>query len=176
MIHFTDLHVQLLSQALLNPGERVISKTVLEHTPWWMMLPGIGKLIPGVRVHLLIATTDRMIIVTHKKGFIRSVFIEEVTVLPWENVQTLQLCGWFKNSLRIAGRGEAALVGGRPVSVGKPFALKAKIPHTLFMQGSFDPLVKNKLGAKGVVEARVQAQRLSAPPQPAGQLMASRAA
>lgn len=162
-MYFSDLHVQLLSKALLNPGEQLVGQTVTAYTPWWAF--GLIR-----RTHLVLATDQRLIIVDHRFGFFPADFkLHSVDSLPWAQVQELKVKGLFlKKKLRIKGMGERG-----------PVAITAAIPNAFF--GLLAPMRENMQGARNVAAAfggaaqlapasngygAPQLQQPSYPPQP----------
>lgn len=160
-MYFSDLHVELLSKALLNPGEQLVGQTVTGYTPWWAF--GFIR-----RTHLVLATDQRLIIVDHRFGFFPADFkLHAVESIPWAQVQELKVKGLFlKKKLRIKGMGERG-----------PIALTAKIPNAFF--GLLAPMRNNMQGARNVAAAfqgaaalppasngHAQLQQPSYPPQP----------
>src|SRR4051812_26788932 len=97
---FSDLHVQLLSRGILNPGEQLVSQTVTSYRPWWAL--GIIQ-----RQHLIMATDQRLILVDHRLQFFpTSQRLHAVESIPWSNVQEVKVTGLFlKKKLRIKGTG-----------------------------------------------------------------------
>ena len=57
-MYFSDLHVDLLSKGIMNPGEQLVGQTVTSYTPWWAF--GLIR-----RTHLVLATDQRLVIVDH---------------------------------------------------------------------------------------------------------------
>ena len=142
-MYFSDLHVQLLSKALLNPGEQLVGQTVTAYTPWWAF--GLIR-----RTHLVLATDQRLIIVDHRFGFFPADFkLHSVDSLPWSQVQELKVKGLFlKKKLRIKGMGERG-----------PVAITAKIPNAFF--GLLAPMRENMQGARNVAAAFQGAAQLA---------------
>ena len=134
-MYFSDLHVQLISKAILNPGEQLVGQTVTSYMPWWAF--GLIR-----RKHLVLATDQRLIIVDHRFGFFPADFkLHSVDSLPWAQVQELKVKGLFlKKKLRIKGMGERG-----------PVALTAKIPNAFF--GLLAPMRENMQGARNVAAA-----------------------
>lgn len=159
-MYFSDLHVQLISKAILNPGEQLVGQTVTSYMPWWAF--GLVR-----RKHLVLATDQRLIIVDHRFGFFPADFkLHSVDSLPWAQVQELKVKGLFKKKLRIKGMGDRG-----------PIALTAKIPNAFF--GLLAPMRENMQGARNVAAAfqgaaqlppasngYAQLQQPSYPPQP----------
>jgi len=142
---FSDLHVQLLSRGILNPGEQLVSQTVTSYTPWWAL--GLIQ-----RQHLVLATDQRLILVDHRLGFFPvSQALHSVDSLAWSNVQELRVTGLFlKKKLRIKGTGERG-----------PVSHKFVIPNALF--GLLAPMKNNMQGARAIAAAH-QARAQGAAP------------
>ena len=134
-MYFSDLHVQLISKAILNPGEQLVGQTVTSYMPWWAF--GLIR-----RKHLVLATDQRLVIVDHRFGFFPADFkLHSVDSLPWAQVEELKVKGLFlKKKLRIKGMGERG-----------PVAITAKIPNAFF--GLLAPMRENMQGARNVAAA-----------------------
>ena len=146
--YFTELHVDLLSQALLQPGERRIGATVGRYVPWWA-LGWVNE------TYLVIATDRRIILVGHKMAWLHaSMKLTSVESLSWAGVQEARVTGLFGKKLRIRGQG-----------LHRPFARKLRIPNPLF--GLLAPMARNVEGARTVAQAYQVARGLPvAPAQP----------
>ena len=142
-MYFSDLHVQLLSKAILQPGEQLVGQTVTSYMPWWAF--GLIR-----RKHLVLATDQRLVIIDHRFGFFPADFkLHAVDSLPWSQVQELKVKGLFlKKKLRIKGMGERG-----------PVALTAKIPNAFF--GLLAPMRENMQGARNVAAAFQGAAQLA---------------
>lgn len=134
-MYFSDLHVQLISKAILNPGEQLVGQTVTSYMPWWAF--GLIR-----RKHLVLATDQRLVIIDHRFGFFPADFkLHSVDSLPWAQVQELKVKGLFlKKKLRIKGMGERG-----------PVAITAQIPNAFF--GLLAPMRENMQGARNVAAA-----------------------
>jgi hypothetical protein len=144
---FTDLHVQILSKGILEPGEQLLGQTVTSYMPWWAM--GLIN-----RQYLVLATDRRLILVDHRLGFFPPTQrLHAIQSITWQNVQELKVKGLFmKKKLRIKGVGDHG-----------PVALTAVIPNAFF--GLLAPMKNNMVGAKAVAAAlqQNQAPQLAAP-------------
>lgn len=167
---FSDLHVQLLSRGILNPGEQLLGQTVTSYMPWWAF--GFIR-----RQYLVLATDQRLILVDHRYSFIRPTTqrLHAVDSMAWANVQEAKVKGLFlKKKLVVRGAGERG-----------PISLKMVISNALF--GLLAPMKNNMQGARAVAAAALTAkggapalgpaspQPYGAPPisyQPAPQLQA----
>lgn len=148
--YFTELHVDLLAQALLQPGERRIGATVGRYVPWWA-LGWVNE------TYLVIATDRRIILVGHKMAwFHQATKLTSVESLAWNGVQEARVTGIFGKKLRLRGQG-----------LHRPFARKLRIPNPLF--GLLAPMARNVEGARTVAQAYHAARGLpvAAAPQPA---------
>jgi hypothetical protein len=134
-MYFSDLHIQLISKGILQPGEQLVGQTVTSYMPWWAF--GLIR-----RKHLVLATDQRLVIVDHRFGFFPADFkLHSVDSLPWAQVQELKVKGLFlKKKLRIKGMGERG-----------PVAITANIPNAFF--GLLAPMRENMQGARNVAAA-----------------------
>ncbi len=135
---FTDLHVQILSRGILEPGEQLVAQTVTSFMPWW----GFGLIN---RQSLVLATDRRVILCDHRMGFFPPTQrLHAVQSIPLQNVQELKVKGLlFKKKLRIKGMGDQG-----------PVSLTAVIPRGFLTA----PMKNNFLGAKAVEGALQQNQ------------------
>jgi hypothetical protein len=145
--YFTELHVDLLSQALLQPGERRIGATVGRYVPWWAF--GFVN-----ETYLVIATDRRIILVGHKMAWLhQATKLTSVESLAWGGVQEARVTGIFGKKLRLRGQG-----------LHRPFARKLRIPNPLF--GLLAPMARNVQGARTIAQAYQAARGLPAAAQP----------
>ncbi|MDQ3031646.1 MAG: hypothetical protein M3Y87_04455 [Myxococcota bacterium] len=98
---FSDLYVDTVSKALLQPGEQLVARASATEVPWWSM----G--IPMLASHYLVLVTDhRAVLVRHKRGWLTGDRMEEVKTIPWNQVERAKLSGMFrKKKLAIKGGG-----------------------------------------------------------------------
>lgn len=139
---FSDLHVQLLSRGILNPGEQLLGQTVTGYMPWWAF--GFIR-----RQYLVLATDQRLILVDHRYSFIQPTTqrLHAIDSLPWANVQEAKVTGLFlKKKLKVRGIGERG-----------PVALKMVISNTLF--GLLAPMKGNMQGARTLAAVATQAMQ-----------------
>jgi hypothetical protein len=137
---FSDLHVQLLSRGILNPGEQLLGQTVTGYMPWWAM--GFIR-----RQYLVLATDQRLILVDHRYSFIQPTTqrLHGIDSMPWSSVQEAKVTGLFlKKKLKVRGNGERG-----------PIALSMVISNTLF--GLLAPMKNNMQGARTLAAAAQQA-------------------
>ena len=143
---FSDLHVQLLSRGILNPGEQLLGQTVTGYMPWWAF--GFIR-----RQYLVLATDQRLILVDHRWSLIQPTTqrLHAIDSLSWSNVQEAKVKGLFlKKKLKVRGIGERG-----------PVALKMTISNTLF--GLLAPMKNNMQGARTVAGVATQMQAAGAP-------------
>ena len=139
---FSDLHVQLLSRGILNPGEQLLGQTVTGYMPWWAF--GFIR-----RQYLVLATDQRLILVDHRYSFIQPTTqrLHGIDSLSWSNVQEAKVTGLFlKKKLKVRGMGERG-----------PIALKMVISNTLF--GLLAPMKNNMQGARTVASVATQSMQ-----------------
>jgi hypothetical protein len=98
---FSDLYVDTLSKALLQPGEQLVARASGMEVPWWSM--GIPMLASH---YLVLVTNQRAVLVRHKRGWLTGDRMEEVKAVPWSQVERAKLSGLFmKKKLAIKGGG-----------------------------------------------------------------------
>jgi hypothetical protein len=145
--YFTELHVDLLAQALLQPGERRVGVTVGRYVPWW----GLGWVN---ETYLVIATDRRIILVGHKMAWLHQAMkLTSVESLAWGGVQEARVTGVFGKKLRVRGQG-----------LHRPFARKLRIPNPFF--GLLAPMARNVEGARAVAQAHQASRGLPVAPAP----------
>jgi len=134
-MYFTDLHVQLMSRAILNPGEQLVGQTVTSYLPWW----ALGFIN---RQYLVLATDQRLILVDHRVRFFPvALELHHVDSIPWSSIQELKVKGLFlQKKLRVKGMGDHG-----------PVSLTMKIDNRLF--GLLAPMRENMQGARNVAAA-----------------------
>jgi hypothetical protein len=141
---FSDVHVQLISRGLLEPGEQLLGQTVTDYLPWW----AFGFIN---RQYLVLATDRRLILVDHRvKFFPVALYMHGAESIPWSQVQELRVKGFLKKKLRIKGTGQRG-----------PVSLTTKLQNGLF--GLLAPMKNNMLGARAVADAFAGASRSSLP-------------
>lgn len=154
--YFSDLHVQLLAQGLLEPGEQLVGKMVTEYAPWW----GFGLIR---KTYLSLATHQRLIMIEHRMAWLhQSLKMHAVESHAWSNVQETKIKGIFNKKIVVRAQTQRG-----------PVNLAMKVPNQLF--GLLAPMKNNMLGAQGVVgmfqASRAQLgapqQHASLPPYPA---------
>lgn len=158
---FSDLHVQLLSRGILNPGEQLLGQTVTGYMPWWAF--GMIR-----RQYLVLATDQRLILVDHRFSFLQPMVqrLHQVDSMTWNNVAEAKVTGLFlKKKLKVVGQGERG-----------PISLKMVITNTLF--GLLAPMKNNMQGARAVASAALSMKQggmpaLAAAPQQYSQPPAS---
>ena len=137
--YFSDLHVDLLAQALLQPGEQRIGQTVGRHAPWYAM--GFVN-----ETYLVIATDRRLVLIEHRMAWLhQAVKLHSVESIPWQSVQEARMAGIFGKKLVVRGQAQ-----------NRAFARKLRIPNRLF--GLLAPL-RNNVGGARAVAAGFQASR-----------------
>jgi hypothetical protein len=131
MFYFSDLHVQLVARGILNPGEQLVGQTSTHYFPFW----ALGFIN---RRNLVLATTQRLIVVEHRFGFFPVGYrVHVVHSMPWAAVQELKLKGIFTKKLVVKGAGDHGAV-----------QFKATVPNTLF--GLLAPMKGNLQGARAI--------------------------
>ena len=147
---FSDLHVQLLSRGILNPGEQLLGQTVTGYMPWWAF--GMIR-----RQYLVLATDQRLILVDHRFSFLRPMVqrLHQVDSMTWNNIAEAKVTGLLlKKKLKVVGHGERG-----------PISLKMVISNTLF--GLLAPMKNNMQGARAIASAAQSLKQGGMPALPA---------
>ncbi len=129
-MYFTDLHIELLSRSLLEPGEQLVSQTTTDYLPWW----ALGFIN---RQYLILATDRRLIIVDHRMRFFPfALKLHAVESIPWAQVQEARVTGFFplKKKMKIVGHGDRGPVKHKTVISNRFFGLFAMMKNN--MQGA----------------------------------------
>jgi hypothetical protein len=143
--YFSDLHVDLLAQALLQPGERRLAQSVGRYMPWWAL--GFVN-----ETYLVIATDQRLILIEHRMAWLhQAVKMHSVESIPWSAVQETRLKGIFGKKLVVRGQGQT-----------RAFARTLRVPAPLF--GLLAPIRNNVAGARAVASAFDATRSLGAAP------------
>lgn len=132
---FSDLYVDTVSKALLTPGEQLVARASGMEVPWWSM--GIPMLASQ---YLVLVTSQRAVLVRHKRGWLTGDRMEEVKSVPWSQVERAKMSGFFaKKKLAIKGAG---------------------VDVTLQMRGGFLEIPKNLDAGKQLVDTWQRAKAL----------------
>lgn len=129
-MYFTDLHIELLSRSLLEPGEQLVSQTTTDYFPWWAF--GLIN-----RQYLILATDRRLILIDHRmRWFPFALKMHSVESLKWENVQEARVAGFFpfKKKMKIVGQSDRGLVKHKTPISNRLFGLLANMRNN--MQGA----------------------------------------
>ena len=141
--YFSDLHVELLSRGVLEPGEQLTGKTVTRYMPWW----AFGFIN---RTYLVLTTDRRVVLLDHRMHWLHQAqSLRAVESLPWSNVQELAIKGLFTKKLRVRGQAQSGAIN-----------LTMPIPNRFF--GLLAPMRQNMAGARAVAGS-FAAQRGLAP-------------
>ncbi len=143
--YFSDLHVQLLSQALLQPGEKLAGQVVTEQNSWWTL--GFFR-----KTFLALATDQRLILVEHRMAWLHaSLKLHSVESIPWSCVEETRIKGIFTKKIRLRAQTQQ---GAKRIDM--------TVPNRLF--GLLAPMRQNMQGARNVVGAFQASRQLGAGP------------
>lgn len=146
MIKYTDLYVNTIARGLMNPGEQLVAAAAGTHQPFW----SLG--IPWFRhSFLVLATTDRLVVVDHRKGLVFD-RLDTVASYRWHELGALKLSGIFSKKL-VAKDGTNRVV------------LNMKLPPMLL-----NPIPGNAVAVRRVVETWEQRRQLAPAPAPVATL------
>jgi hypothetical protein len=127
MIKYSDIYVSTLARGLCNPGEQVIGAGAGTYQSFW----SFG--IPFFRhSYLVIATSERVIVVDHRKGLIFD-RMDAVNSYRWADIGTLELGGLLTKKLVLkdaASRPLLTMKLPRVHPIPKNVAALRKVVHT----------------------------------------------
>jgi hypothetical protein len=118
MIEFTDAYVKTLARGLCEPGERFVAAGAgTSHSFWSFRLPFVGHL------YLLIATSDRLIAIDHRRGLFLD-RMDRIGSIRWMDVTAFTVSqSWFSSRLVVKDRRNHTLLSLRlPGSLGSSIA------------------------------------------------------
>ncbi len=147
MIKYNDIYVSTLARGICNPGEQVVAAGAGTYQSFWTFK------IPFFRHdYLLLATSERLIVVDHRKGLLFD-RMDAVESFRWVDIGELKLGGVFSKKLVLK-------------DVATRRTLKMKLPR-------LEPIAKNKASLKKVVQTWEQRRALGSGVQAYGALPAS---
>ncbi len=102
-LYVSELYVRTVAKGLLDPTERLVASTTGNHTPFWTNF--LPFLIPFFTTQFLVlATSHRVVLVRHRKGFLTGDRMDNVESIAWRDVETTKIAGLlFKKRLVIKG-------------------------------------------------------------------------
>jgi hypothetical protein len=108
-LYFSELYVNTISKALLQPGEQLVARASATHMPWWAMgIPMLGS------QYLVLVTNQRAVLVQHKRGWLTGDRMEGVQSVPLHQIEKVKMSGLFaKKTLAIKGGGIDLSLGMR---------------------------------------------------------------
>jgi hypothetical protein len=124
-MYFTDTHVQILSKGLFEPGEQLVSRSVVVDAPWYTF--GIWLFH---KTYLVLATNQRLVMVEHSRDFLqRGMKTDKVHSIAWNHVSEMKVKGLlFKKKLRIVAQSNMHLFKGK---MKIPAGFMAPIKHNV---------------------------------------------
>jgi hypothetical protein len=140
MIKFNDVYVTTLARGLCQPNEQIISASAGSFQSFWTFK------IPFFRHHyLFIATTDRLLVVDHRKGLIFD-RLDSVASHAWNTIGSVKIRGLLRKRLVIKDTANRTLV-------------HARLPPLLL-----NPIAKNEPAMRMLVQTWEQRRELGAAP------------
>jgi hypothetical protein len=98
-IYYSDLYANLLTTRFLEPGEKILERARAQHAPWF------AKLLFWLKKdYLLVATTRRFIIFTHKCGLLRPFGLTSAEAHPWNALAEVTPKGLVGQKLRLRAK------------------------------------------------------------------------
>jgi hypothetical protein len=113
--YYSELYVNLLTKALLEPGEEIVAKSRANYAPWYSKLLFWLK-----RDELLVATNRRLIVLIHRARFLRPFGLTEVESHVWTQQSEVAAKGLFGWNLLIKNQAGKRVFDLRPSNVEKP--------------------------------------------------------
>lgn len=139
MIKFSDVYVQTVARGLFHPGEQFMAACAASYQSFFTFN------IPFFRhAYLLIATSERLIVVDHRKGLFYD-RMDRVESYPWSAIGSLKVGGIFAKKVVVKDTANRVV-------------LKAKAP------GFLAPIANNSSAARALVHAWEQGRALGAAP------------
>lgn len=87
-IKMNDLYVKTIAQGLMEPGETLVAHSEGTRQSFWTFNIAFFK-----HYYLLLATSERLIVVNHRKGLF-DFRLDRVESYPLNEVSNLKLSGW----------------------------------------------------------------------------------
>jgi len=104
MLKYTDVYVATMARGLSQPGEQVVVAAAGEYQSFWTFKIPFFKY-----AYLLIATTDRLLVLQHRKGLVFD-RLDRVDSYPWSQISLLKISGLGTKKLVVKdGQGRAVL-------------------------------------------------------------------
>jgi hypothetical protein len=146
MIKFTDVYVSTVAKGLCQPNEQFVAASAGSYQSFWTFR------IPFFRhSYLLFATSERLVVVDHRKGLIFS-RMDKVQSYRWSEISSMKLSGVLSKKLVVKDATNRVV-------------LNAQLPKL------FGAPIKNaKTTAQMVVQTWEQRRQLGSAPAPFGQL------
>ena len=146
MIKFSDVYVSTLARGLLAPNEQFVAAGAGSRQSFWTFgLPWFRH------AFLLIATSDRLIVIDHRKGLVFD-RMDNVVSFRWSDLSLIKLGGLLRKSLTVKDQANRTV-------------LSMKLPPLLV-----NPLANNTSGLRAVVQTWETRRVLGAAPQVFGTL------
>jgi|SRR5579859_7669594 len=140
MIKYNDVYVQTLVRGLLSPSEQFVTAAAGRYQSFWTFgMPWFKH------AYLLIATTERLIVVDHRRGLFFD-RMDRVDGYRWSELGSLKLSGLFTKKLVARDTANRTL-----------FAMK--LPPFLLK-----PIVNNTASLRSIVQTWEQRRVLAAAP------------
>lgn len=107
-LRINDLHMQLISRAILEPGEQLLGKVMGRSQPWYTSFLRFDCFMPYT---LVLATDRRLILLKHQRGIFAFHYeLTSVESIAWSEVEDLKAKGLIvKNKIRLRARTGAGL-------------------------------------------------------------------
>src|SRR4051812_6549906 len=95
MIKYTDIYVSTLARGLCAPNEQFVAASAGMYQSFWTFKIPFFK-----HSYLLIATSERLIVIDHRKGLVFD-RVDKIDSYRWADIGTLKLGGVFAKKLTL---------------------------------------------------------------------------
>jgi hypothetical protein len=104
MIKYTESYVTTFARGLSGPSEQFIAAGAGSHQSFWSFK------IPWFKhSYLLLATTERLIVIDHRKGLVFD-RVDAIASYRWQDIGALKLSGLFGNKLVVKDTGNRVIL------------------------------------------------------------------
>ena len=104
MLKYTDVYITTMARGLCQPGEQLVASAAGEYQSFWTFKIPFFK-----HAYLLVATTERLIVLHHRKGLLYD-RLDRIDSYPWSQIGSLKVKGLATKKLVVADGQNRALL------------------------------------------------------------------
>jgi hypothetical protein len=138
MIKYSDVYVGILAKGLCNANEQFVGACAVSHQPFWSLGIPFFK-----HSFLLVATTERLIALDHRKGLIFD-RLDRADSYAWSELGAFNLGGLLQKKVALRDKSGRVLLKGK-------------------VTGFFGPLPNNAASARAMQQTWEQRRSLPGP-------------